>query len=96
MADKKIRRSSVRRKGFSLARLKHIKALSVIAKAAIYFLLVCIGFVYLRPIFEMISKSLMDSKDLVDPSITWLPKHFTISNFRSAADTLKLKESLFN
>ena len=34
-------------------------AIAIIAKAAIYFLLICIGFVFLQPIFEMISKAIM-------------------------------------
>ena len=41
---------------FSFAKLKKLKAVHVISKIAIYFLLICIGFVYLEPIFEMISK----------------------------------------
>lgn len=96
MADKRVRRSSMRKKGFSLARLKHIKGLAIIAKAAIYFLLICIGFVYLEPIFEMISKSLMAAADLVDPAITWLPKNFTPDNFKAAYSTLGLPGSLWN
>ena len=62
---------------FSFAKLKKLKAVHVISKIAIYFLLICIGFVYLEPIFEMISKSIMSAKDLIDPSITWIAKHFT-------------------
>lgn len=81
-------------KGFSLAKLKKIKGVNVVAKIAIYFLLICIGYVYLNPIFEMISKAVMSAKDLVDPSITWLAKTFTLNNFKVAIETLDLKVSL--
>ena len=81
---------------FSFAKLKKLKAVHVISKIAIYFLLICIVFVYLEPIFEMISKSIMSAKDLIDPSITWIAKHFTLSNFKEAANTLDVSHSLIN
>ncbi len=101
MADTNIRRSaraaSMRKKskkGINLARLKKIKGLKVFSQFMIYFLLICVGFVYLKPIIEMISKSLMSSQDLVDPSITWVPKTLTKDNIASAMETLDIKKSL--
>lgn len=103
MADSSVRRTSTRaaamrkkNKGFSLAKLKKIKGVKIISKVAIYFLLICIGYVYLDPIFEMISKSVMSAADLVDPSITWLAKTFTLENFKAAIDTLDLSNTLVN
>lgn len=81
---------------FSFAKLKRMKAVHIISKVAIYFLLICIGFVYLEPIFEMISKAIMSAEDLIDPSITWIAKHFTVDNFKSAAKTLDVSTSLLN
>ena len=101
MADTNIRRSaraaSMRKKskkGINLARLKKIKGLKVFSQFMIYFLLICVGFVYLKPIIEMISKSLMSAQDLVDPSITWVPKTLTKDNIASAMETLNIKKSL--
>ena len=91
---KKIDLSSVKKINF--AKLKRLKAVNIIAKAAIYFLLICIGFVFLQPIFEMISKAIMTSKDLIDPSVTWIAKHATLSNFKNAIKTLEMPGSLFN
>ena len=54
---KKIDLSAVKKINF--AKLKRLKAVNIIAKAAIYFLLICIGFVFLQPIFEMISKAII-------------------------------------
>ena len=72
---KKIDLSSVKKINF--AKLKRLKAVNIISKFAIYFVLICIGFIFLEPIFEMISKSIMTTKDLIDPSITWIAKHAT-------------------
>ena len=91
---KKIDLSAVKKINF--AKLKRLKAVNIIAKVAIYFLLICIGFVFLQPIFEMISKAIMTSKDLIDPSVTWIAKHATLSNFKNAIKTLEMPGSLFN
>ena len=101
MADTNIRRSaraaSMRKKSkkrINLASLKKIKAVKLVSQFMIYFLLICVGFVYLKLIVEMVSKSIMSSQDLVDPSITWIPKTLTFDNIKSAATTLDLKKSL--
>lgn len=67
-----------------------------IGKAVIYFLLICIGYIYLEPIFQMISKSLMSPSDIIDPSIEWLAKSPTLENFKVAAGVLKMPKSLIN
>ena len=81
-------------KSYSFAKFKKLKAVNVISKIAIYFVLICIGYVYLKPIFEMISKSIMTTADLIDPSITWVAKHFTMSNFAGAVEALDIPTSL--
>ena len=65
-------------------------------KIIIYFVLICIGFVYLEPILEMIAKAMMSSADIVDPSVTWIPKSLSFDNLRVAAQVLKLRETLKN
>ena len=81
-------------KNYSFAKFKKLKAVNIISKIAIYFVLICIGYVYLKPIFEMISKSIMTTADLIDPSITWVAKHFTLSNFSAAITALEIPGSL--
>lgn len=81
-------------KSYSFAKFKKLKIVNIIAKIAIYFVLICIGYVYLKPIFEMISKSIMTTADLIDPSITWLAKHFTLDNFSAAITGLDIPTSL--
>jgi multiple sugar transport system permease protein len=67
-----------------------------IGKIVIYFLLVCIGYIYLEPIFEMISKSLMSADDVIDPSVQWIALHPTLDNFSVAARVLKMPGSLIH
>lgn len=67
-----------------------------IGKIVTYFLLICIGYIYLEPIFQMISKSLMSPSDVIDPSIEWLSKSPTLNNFKVAAKVLKMPKSLIN
>ena len=40
-----------------------------IGKAVTYLLLTCIGYIYLEPIFQMISKALMSPADVINPSL---------------------------
>lgn len=72
------------------------KIVKIISKVVVYFLLICIGYIYLEPIFQMISKSLMSSKDIINPSIEWLPQSPTLENYKVAARVLKMPKSLIN
>ena len=67
-----------------------------IGKIVIYFLLICIGYIYLEPIFEMISKSIMSTTDIIDPSVEWIALHPTLGNFSVASRVLKMPGSLIN
>ncbi len=99
MADKnniakKMNLSAVQKINF--AKIKKLKFVQIFAKFMIYFVLICIGYVFLSPIFEMISKSIMNRADLIDPSITWIAKHATLDNFKGAVTTLEIPSSLIN
>lgn len=60
----------------------------------IYALLICIGFVYLNPILQMLSKSFMNLDDLLDSSINWIPSKFILSNYAQAAKSMDFWASL--
>ena len=94
MADKnniakKMNLSAVHKINF--AKIKKLKFVQIFAK-----FMICIGYVFLSPIFEMISKSIMNRADLIDPSITWIAKHATLDNFKGAVTTLEIPSSLIN
>ena len=67
-----------------------------IQKLLIYFVLICISFVFLKPIFGIISKTFMSSADVIDPAVEWLPKKFSVGNLKVAAGVLKINKTLLN
>lgn len=78
---------------------KPIKVSLLIKSASMttrYVLLAILGFVYLYPMFFMISTSLMDMADLVNPTIYWIPSKFYLDNFKIAFRVLDFKSSFIN
>ena len=43
-----------------------------------YFILVCVSFVFLEPIFRIISKTFMTSEDIIDPMVDWVPRSLSL------------------
>ena len=82
--------------GEALARFFRGKAgsASIPAKLMTYIILTGLGFVFIYPLIYMISVSLMDTADLVDATVTWVPTHFTLEGFRKAARTLEFWDGL--
>jgi len=83
-------------KKLKLPELKTTLKLGFWLKLALYFVLVCVSFIYLKPIFRMISFAFMSGKDVIDPSVDWVPKRPSIQNLQIAARVLNLKSTLFN
>lgn len=76
----------------------HGKNDSRLGRFTIYFILTGMGFVFLYPLLYMLSVSFMDTEDLVDATVTWIPTHLSVESFVKAAKTLQfwdgLKDSL--
>lgn len=60
----------------------------------LYGILLGMGFVYLYPVLYMISVSFMSTKDLVDATVTWIPRTLSLEGFQKAAQTLDYWEGL--
>lgn len=60
----------------------------------VYFLLICIGFVYLYPLLYMLVTSLMCTEDLINPTISWVPTRLDLSNFEMVWSVLDYPTSL--
>ncbi|MFD0717504.1 carbohydrate ABC transporter permease [Paenibacillus sp. GCM10027626] len=56
----------------------------IIFKIVVYGLLISIGFIYLYPIFYMLSQSFKSLDDLLDPTVMWLPRTLHVDNFTRA------------
>lgn len=67
---------------------------SVITSGIVYFLLICIGFVYLYPLLYMVVTSLMPTEDLINPTITWVPTRLDLENFKMVWSVLDYPRSL--
>ena len=65
-----------------------------IGKLTIYFLLICIGYIYLEPLIKMVSMAIMSSDDIIDPAVEWIATKPTFDNFKIAATVLKVKKSM--
>lgn len=72
------------------------KVKPVIKKVAFYFLLVCVSFVFLEPIFRIITKTFMTSEDIIDPMVEWVPRSLSLGNLKVAVKVLNLKVTLKN
>ena len=52
------------------------------------------AFVILYPVMTMISKAFMESRDLYDSSVLWIPKNWTMQNMRFSAEKMEFTTSL--
>lgn len=68
----------------------------IIPLAAIYFLLIAIGFVYLYPVLYMVVNSFMSPDELADVSVNWVPRNIYFGNFVKAFETLDFGKSFLN
>lgn len=70
------------------------RATNVGANTVVYFLLICIGFVFLYPLLYMLVTSLMCTEDLINPTISWVPTRLDLSNFEMVWSVLDYPTSL--
>lgn len=61
---------------------------------SVYFVLLLLAFVFVYPIVFMVSYSLMDAADLVNPLVRWIPTKFYLGNFKDAIRVLDYPRSL--
>ena len=67
----------------------------LVFKLLVYFLLTLIGFVYLYPMFYMVTYSFMDTEDLIDPLVTWIPSGLYWDNFAKAIRVIDFHRTLW-
>lgn len=68
----------------------------VLKMTFLYALLICISFVYVYPILFMLVNSMMSSKDIINPAVTWLPSELHFENYIRAFKTLDFGKSFGN
>lgn len=65
-----------------------------IFKLLLYLILISTSYIYLNPILKMMTRMLMDAKDLIDPTVTWIPSSLYFGHLSSAWDILQYAKSL--
>lgn len=58
------------------------------------FLFIGLGYVILYPILYMVSTTFRSDADILDPSIVWIPKHFSMTNITQAFDVMDYPRAL--
>jgi len=71
-----------------------LRSKRVLSLSVVYYLLILIGFVFLYPIFYMVTYSLMDIGDLINPLINWIPSDLYVGNYIAAAQVLNYLPAL--
>ena len=61
-----------------------------------YVLLISMSYVILYPFIYMLSTSFKTPAAFLDPSIVWIPRVFTLENYKDALEALYLPKSLYN
>lgn len=61
-----------------------------------FLMLLSLTFVIVYPVLFMLSMSLRSPQDVFDPTVVWIPKHFTLENFALVNEAVKFLESLKN
>lgn len=66
----------------------------LVQKLCIYGFVIIIGFVFIYPLLQMISDSLMSPEDIVNPLVEWIPQHIYTDNYSRALNILDYWKSL--
>ena len=53
------------------------------------FLMIGLSFIILYPFLYMLTVSIREPADMLDPTVVWIPKHLTLDNFKFAAEKMK-------
>ena len=79
-----------------LQRLSGERARTWLKKGLVFLLLVDVAFVFLMPLFVLLSTSLMNVMDLHDPTVEWIPRHLAVENYSIAFAALDYVMTLRN
>ncbi|WP_372661135.1 carbohydrate ABC transporter permease [Cohnella sp.] len=69
---------------------------SVAGSIFFYLVLLSLSFVFLYPLLYMVSESLMQTQDVSDATVQWIPKHFDLTNYKLAFTAINYWDGFFN
>lgn len=67
----------------------------LLQKLILYVFVIIVGFVFLYPLIHMVIYSFMDSQDLMNPLVSWVPSKLYLENYEKAFKILNYVKSLF-
>ena len=70
------------------AKTRRRKIGHVLGRIIFYLVCACLAYQLLYPVLYMSSMAIRDPGDINDPSIVWIPKHFTLENFSDALKSM--------
>ncbi|GHH97802.1 carbohydrate ABC transporter permease [Neobacillus kokaensis] len=65
----------------------------ILFKAFLYTIFIATSYIYLNPILKMLVNMVMTTKDLVDPTITWIPSKLYFGHLETAWEMLDYSKS---
>ncbi|MCL2866561.1 MAG: carbohydrate ABC transporter permease [Clostridia bacterium] len=68
----------------------------LLGNLCVYGILTGLGFVFIYPFIYMLSVSFMDTKDLVDSTVTWIPTWLSVESFYRAVHTLDFSNAMMD
>ncbi len=69
---------------------------SVAFSVVMIIFVVAFSYILLYPVFYMLSNALKTSLDYIDPTVQWVPKGFTLENFKNALKAMNYGKAFFN
>lgn len=81
--------------GFFDLRKSH-NILSVLGHIIVYIVMIVVAYIFLKPLIDMLTKSFMTTKDLINPEVFYISTAPTIKNYPTAMEVLDLWNALFN
>ena len=81
---------------YELAIRKKRKIGEVATQVIIYVLLITVSYVFLFPLFSMVSLAFMSPTDIINPEIDWIPQSIYFGNFRVSMVVLDGFKALWN
>ena len=61
---------------------------NIIWKIVRFVILLGLSYILVYPVLYMISMAVRPTSQVMDPSVTWIPKSFTLDQFKTAIDTM--------
>lgn len=84
------------RSGLDLLRYRILGAeldKGLLFKAIVYIILINVAFIYIKPILYMVTTMVKDAKNILDPTVIWVPRTLFLGHLKEASEMLNYATS---